>query len=147
MIRIATSNDLADILSIEKKVFKHPWSKEQLSWELNSQPAAENYVMIARGNMIGYLFSHVVDDDVQILNIAIDIPFQHKGYGEQLLSYFLDQFNTDSSIHLEVRKSNFPAINLYLKFGFHEAGTRKGYYSDGEDAIIMQRYSLIHGLV
>jgi len=147
LIRIATSNDFADILSIEKKVFKHPWSKEQLSWELNSQPAAENYVMIARGNMIGYLFSHVVDDDVQILNIAIDIPFQHKGYGEQLLSYFLDQFNTDSSIHLEVRKSNFPAINLYLKFGFHETGTRKGYYADGEDAIIMQRYSLIHGLV
>ena len=147
MIRIATSNDLADILSIEKKVFKRPWSKEQLSWELNSQPAAENYVMIARGNMIGYLFSHVVDDDVQILNIAIDIPFQHKGYGEQLLSYFLDQFNTDSSIHLEVRKSNFPAINLYLKFGFHETGSRKGYYADGEDAIIMQRYSLIHGLV
>ena len=94
MIRIATSNDFADILSIEKKVFKHPWSKEQLSWELNSQPAAENYVMIARGNMIGYLFSHVVDDDVQILNIAIDIPFQHKGYGEQFLSYFLDQSNT-----------------------------------------------------
>jgi len=147
LIRIATSNDLADILSIEKKVFKHPWSKEQLSWELNSQPVTENHVMIARGNMIGYIFSHVVDDDVQILNIAIDIPFQHKGYGEQLLSYFLDQFNTDSSIHLEVRKSNFPAINLYLKFGFHETGTRKGYYADGEDAIIMQRYSLIHGLV
>jgi len=147
LIRIATSNDLADILSIEKKVFKHPWSKEQLSWELNSQPVAENYVMIARGNMVGYLFSHVVDDDVQILNIAIDIPFQHKGYGEQLLSYFLDQFNADISIHLEVRKSNFPAINLYLKFGFHETGTRKGYYADGEDAIIMQRYSLIHGLV
>ena len=144
---MATLNDLADILSIEKKVFKHPWSKEQLSWELNSQPVTENHVMIARGNMIGYLFSHVVDDDVQILNIAIDIPFQHKGYGEQLLSYFLDQFNGDSSIHLEVRKSNFPAINLYLKFGFHETGTRKGYYSDGEDAIIMQRYSPIHGLV
>jgi len=147
LIRIATLNDLADILSIEKKVFKHPWSKEQLSWELNSQPVTENHVMIARGNMIGYIFSHVVDDDVQILNIAIDIPFQHKGYGEQLLSYFLDQFNTDISIHLEVRKSNFPAINLYLKFGFHETGTRKGYYTDGEDAIIMQRYSLIHGLV
>ena len=147
MIRIATSNDLADIFSIEKKVFKHPWSKEQLSWELNSQPAAENYVMIARGNMIGYLFSHVVDDDVQILNIVIDIPFQHKGYGEQFLSYFLDQFNADSSIYLEVRKSNFPAINLYLKFGLHETGSRKGYYADGDDAIIMQRYSLIHGLV
>ena len=147
MIRIATLNDLADILLIEKKVFKHPWSKEQLDWELNHQSVTDNHVMISRGNMIGYLFSHVVDDDVQILNIAIDIPFQHKGYGEQILSYFLDQSSTYSSIHLEVRKSNFPAINLYLKFGFHEAGARKGYYSDGEDAIIMQRYSLIHGLV
>jgi ribosomal-protein-alanine N-acetyltransferase len=147
LIRIATLNDLADILSIEKKVFKHPWSKEQLSQELSSQPVAENHVMIAKSNMIGYIFSHVVDSDAQILNIAIDIPFQHKGYGEQLLSYFLDQFNGDSSIHLEVRKSNFPAINLYLKFWFHETGTRKGYYSDGEDAIIMQRNSLIHGLV
>ena len=147
MIRIATLDDLAEILSIENKVFNNPWSKEQLDWELNSQPAAENYVMIAKGIMIGYLFSHIIDDDVQILNIAIDIPFQHEGYGEQLLSYFLDQFNIDSSIHLEVRKSNFPAINLYLKFGFHEIGTRKGYYADGEDAIIMQRYSLIHGLV
>ena len=147
MIRIATLDDLADILSIENKVFNNPWSKEQLSWELNYQSVADNHVMIARGNMIGYLFSHVIDDDVQILNIAIDIPFQHRGYGKQLLSYFLDQFNEDSSIHLEVRKSNFPAINLYLEFGFHETGTRKGYYSDGEDAIIMQRKSLIHGLV
>ena len=147
MIRIATLDDLADILSIENKVFNNPWSKEQLSWELNYQSVADNHVMIARGNMIGYLFSHVVDDNVQILNIAIDIPFQHRGYGKQLLSYFLDQFNEDSSIHLEVRKSNFPAINLYLEFGFHETGTRKGYYSDGEDAIIMQRNSLIHGLV
>ena len=128
-------------------VLLNPESKEQLSWELKSQPSAENYVMIVRDNMVGYLFSHVVDDDVQILNIAIDIPFQHRGYGKQLLSYFLDQFNEDSSIHLEVRKSNFPAINLYLKFGFHETGTRKGYYADGEDAIIMRRYSLIHGLV
>jgi ribosomal-protein-alanine N-acetyltransferase len=147
MIRIATLDDLADILSIENKVFNNPWSKEQLSMELNYQSVADNHVMIARGNMIGYLFSHVIDDDVQILNIAIDIPFQHRGYGKQLLSYFLDQFNEDSSIHLEVRKSNFPAINLYLEFGFHETGTRKGYYSDGEDAIIMQRNSLIHGLV
>ena len=147
MIRIATLDDLADILSNENKVFNNPWSKEQLIWELNHQSVADNHVMISRGNMIGYLFSHVVDDDVQILNIAIDIPFQHKGYGEQFLSYFLDQSSTYSSIYLEVRKSNFPAINLYLKFGFHETGTRKEYYADGEDAIIMQRYSLIHGLV
>ena len=62
MIRIATLDDLAEILSIENKVFNNPWSKEQLGWELNHQSVTDNHVMISRGNMIGYLFSHVVDD-------------------------------------------------------------------------------------
>ena len=147
MIRNARWDDLADILLIEKRVFNHPWSKEQISWELSSQPNAENHVMISGGNMIGYIFSYVVKNEAQILNVAIDIPFQHKGYGEALLTYFLNQFSADCSIHLEVRKSNFPAINLYLKFGFFETGFRRGYYADGEDAMIMQRYSAVYGLV
>ena len=56
----------------------------------------------------------------------------------------LDEYN---SIILEVRKSNFPAINLYLKFGFSELGIREKYYNDGEDAIIMKREFLNHGMV
>ena len=103
--------------------------------------------MLLDDNIIGYIFTHRIDKEVQILNFAIDTPYQHKGYGEEFFSYFLDQLDEDISIILEVRKSNFPAINLYLEFGFHETGTRKGYYSDDEDAIIMQRNSLIHGLV
>ena len=39
---------------------------------------------------------------------------------------------------LEVRSSNQPAINLYKKLGFTEAGTRKNFYAKPvEDAIIM----------
>ena len=41
---------------------------------------------------------------------------------------------------LEVRAGNEPAKNLYARFGFKEAGLRRGYYADnGEDAIIMWR--------
>ena len=43
---------------------------------------------------------------------------------------------------LEVRAGNVAAQALYRKFGFEEAGVRKGYYQDnGEDAIIMWRDS------
>ena len=39
---------------------------------------------------------------------------------------------------LEVRPSNSRALALYKKFGFEEAGRRKGYYEENnEDAIIM----------
>lgn len=41
------------------------------------------------------------------------------------------------SFTLEVRASN-PAVNFYKKLGLNEIAKRPKYYSDGEDAIIMQ---------
>jgi ribosomal-protein-alanine N-acetyltransferase len=44
---------------------------------------------------------------------------------------------------LEVRKSNLPAIKLYKKLGFVEAGIRKDFYTKPlEDAIIMWKTSI-----
>jgi ribosomal-protein-alanine N-acetyltransferase len=44
-----------------------------------------------------------------------------------------------AKIILEVRKSNNPAINFYLKFNFTIAGERKNYYSNPiEDAYVME---------
>ncbi len=103
--------------------------------------------MLGKDNIIGYIFTHKVDNDVQILNFAIDIAYQHQGYGEKLLYHVMGQLDEYNSIILEVRKSNFPAINLYLKFGFSELGIREKYYNDGEDAIIMKREFLNHGMV
>lgn len=103
--------------------------------------------MLLDDNIIGYIFTHTIDKEVQILNFAIDTPYQHKGHGEEFFSYFLDQLDEDISIILEVRKSNFSAINLYLKFGFSELGIREKYYSDGEDALVMKRKLLAHGVV
>ena len=40
---------------------------------------------------------------------------------------------------LEVRASNAAACRLYSKMGFEEVGIRKGYYSDGEDALLMEK--------
>ncbi len=147
MIRPATKNDLSKISLIENRVFRFPWSNDEIRWELRSQHVASNYVMLLEDNIIGYIFTHKIDKEVQILNFAIDTSYQHKGYGEEFFSYFMDQLDEDISIILEVRKSNFSAINLYLKFGFSELGIREKYYSDGEDAIVMKRKFLAHGVV
>ena len=146
MIRPATENDFSKITLIEKRVFRFPWSNNQIKWELRFQPIASNYVMLLEDNIIGYIFTHRIDNEVQILNFAIDTPYQHKGYGEEFFSYFLGQLDEDISIILEVRKSNFSAINLYLKFGFSELGIREKYYSDGEDAIVTVE-ALAQGMV
>ena len=44
-----------------------------------------------------------------------------------------------SKVVLEVRKTNNPAINFYLKFKFKIGGERKNYYSNPvEDAYVME---------
>ena len=82
-----------------------------------------------------------------ILNIAIDISFQHQGYGNQFLDQILENYLQFADVYLEVKRSNFPAINLYLNFGFEEIDIRNEYYSDGEDAVIMVKKEKTHGLV
>ena len=44
-----------------------------------------------------------------------------------------------ANVFLEVKTTNFAAINLYLNFGFEEINRKKMYYSDGQDAIVMSR--------
>ena len=43
---------------------------------------------------------------------------------------------------LEVRASNIAAIALYKTQGFETVGVRPKYYSDNEDAVLMQRAPL-----
>ena len=89
----------------------------------------------------------MVEDEAHILNIAIDVPHQHKGYGNEFLERILDKHLQYADVFLEVKRTNFPAINLYLNFGFEEIDIRKEYYSDGEDAVIMVKRVKTHGLV
>ena len=51
-----------------------------------------------------------------------------------MLEYLL--INISKDITLEVRESNYPAINLYKKFGFTKLAIRKNYYKN-EDALLM----------
>ena len=39
---------------------------------------------------------------------------------------------------LEVRIGNCGAIRLYEQLGYRQTGRRLGYYSDGEDAVLME---------
>ena len=45
-----------------------------------------------------------------------------------------------SSLTLEVNEKNIPAQNLYKKYGFNVLGTRKKYYNNTDNAIIMTLY-------
>jgi [ribosomal protein S18]-alanine N-acetyltransferase len=81
-----------------------------------------------------------VADEAEILNIAVDPSFRRRGIGSALLMAVCEQ--ASGSIFLEVAEHNAPAIALYRKLGWQEAGLRAGYYNQGTvNAVVMKKRS------
>ena len=73
------------------------------------------------------------------MSLIIDKNFQRRGIGTQLLLAVSDcaMYLNFRRLMLRVRKSNSPAIALYNNMSFITEKVRRGYYSNGEDAIVM----------
>ncbi|MFH1850981.1 MAG: GNAT family N-acetyltransferase, partial [Candidatus Neomarinimicrobiota bacterium] len=93
LIRDASPLDLAEIIAIEQRVFPHPWTAGQLAFELNRQPVALNLVAVSDSRLMGYLMAHVIADVVNLNNLAVDLPVQHRGIGQRLMRSFLERLN------------------------------------------------------
>ena len=137
--RKAVIQDVDAIWEIEQSVFSSPWSRDQLAHELVANPNAGHWVLDDGGSIIGFIMSYIVQYEVQIINIAVRLSHQYRGYGKRILSKYLSQFNKKTYLLLEVRESNLPAYQLYSHFGFDQIDIRRKYYHDGEDAIVMAK--------
>ena len=128
-----------EISLIESRIHRNPWSQEQIKESFQNK----NNLVIGVFNqdeLIGYCFILIAQTEAEILNIAIDINFQRKGLGEKLLKECIERLKSQKvkNLFLEVRQSNHAAKNLYSKMSFETIGIRKNYYSDNEDASMMQ---------
>jgi ribosomal-protein-alanine N-acetyltransferase len=84
-------------------------------------------------------------DEAHITLLAIHPNYRGLGLGKSLLwgLLYCGWQRQLKWATLEVRASNHVALSLYQKFGFKEAGRRRGYYQDnGEDALILWRGGL-----
>ncbi len=142
-IRQAKPGDEGAIYEIEKICFPDPWSLESIRYELEENERAFYVVAVHSGRVVGYAGLWWVLDEGHITNVAVRPGYRNRKIAEGLLSVLIGHTVEAGVLHhtLEVRMSNEPAINLYRKFGFEDAGVRKGYYRfGGEDALIMWRH-------
>lgn len=98
--------------------------------------------------IVGFVGVWMLPDEAHIVTIAVRESHRRLGVGEMLLqeSIELARDKSQSLITLEVRVSNTPAIELYRKYGFEEAGLRPRYYSDNrEDAYILTASGITSG--
>ncbi len=90
--------------------------------------------------LIGYAGGWIVDGDVQILKVGVDPAWRRHGIARELLSRVASDARDlgARTCSLEVRAGNEGAQAFYRALGFESLGARPRYYSDGEDALIMQ---------
>ena len=137
-IRVVAETDLDAILQIEKECYPLPWSFQQFVEELEN-PVATLLVGEIENRIVGYICYWLVVGEMEILNLATAAEFRRKGIAAELMTQAFNRCPVDklSSAWLEVRAANQSAIALYRRSGFNQSGVRKGYYRDGEDAIVM----------
>jgi len=142
-IRRLTYADLPQVVAIERRAFPTPWSLAMFVLEL-SKPSGiclAAWTPTRPARLRGYLICSRYDTVWHVMNVAVDPDERRQGVATALLSELLSRVDDpDGRYTLEVRRSNHGAIELYERFGFRAAGTRRRYYQDnGEDALIMWR--------
>ncbi len=132
-------DDLPEVLAIETKSFKTPWSDALFRNEIFKSIAVSRVAKID-GRVVGYLCSNLIIDEGHILNLAVHPDYRRLAIASQMIEEMLDfmRENACRTVFLEVRFSNEEALRMYEKFGFSVIGTRKDYYvSPVEDAVVM----------
>jgi len=141
---IRRADELEPVLVIEQRSFRWPWGRLSFEGEL-SCPNACNYIVKSGTNGTGgqvtaYAFFRRAADELHLLKIAVSPAWRRHGIASRLLKrcFELSAKQGATSVHLEVRPSNTPAIELYLNLGFEVIGRRHKYYAETkEDAVLM----------
>jgi ribosomal-protein-alanine N-acetyltransferase len=140
-IRPATADDLGPILAIEARVHVAPWTRENFEkeWE---KPYSTTWVLTDDDTdtlVFGYATFWMMDDSVEILNIAVTNEHRGLGFAKLMLQHIIREGvkREGKRLILDVRKSNLPAVGLYQRAGFAITQYRKAFYTNGEDAYHM----------
>jgi len=138
-IRTMNVKDVESVHEIESLCFPTPWSEDAFRQEMDNLMALYLVAEVG-GRIAGYAGLWQILDEGHITNVGVHPGYQGMGIGEKLMKELIAEAKRRelSSMTLEVRVSNIPAINLYKKLHFREEGIRKGYYTDTkEDGLIM----------
>ena len=136
MIREANIKDIAAINQLGgllKKNFSNLYDFNKILDEDHSKV----YVVEVDTEIIGFLHTTILYENIDIENIVINPKYQKNGYATLLMDYMLSEVDENIEfITLEVRVDNNAALTLYENFGFEIINKRVGYY-EGKDAYLM----------
>ena len=140
-IRRMMLSDLDEVCIIEADAYGEVhWTRDNFVSELDNTVGDYNVLYKDENEILGYLGSWMIIDEMHITTIATAKNHTRKGVAEALLiaQIFKALEHNIKALTLEVRVSNIKAQGLYEKYLFKRQGIRKRYYEDTlESALIM----------
>ncbi|MDE6874471.1 MAG: ribosomal protein S18-alanine N-acetyltransferase [Lachnospiraceae bacterium] len=138
-IRRMQERDLDQVAALEQEIFSEPWSRQGFA---DSYQKKENCYLVVEedGQVLAYCGLWSVLDEADICNVAVRKEARRRGVAEAMLKMLILEGKKlgVAAFTLEVRIGNTPAVALYRKLGFRDAGVRPGFYTKpDEDALIM----------
>jgi ribosomal-protein-alanine N-acetyltransferase len=145
VFRPMSEEDLPAVLAIERDLFPDPWPRWMFLEDIRGGEHGADRALAIVGEEAGEIACYGivwrVGPEFHIANMAVRRRRQGAGVGKRLLDYVLEEGERwrCAVATLEVRPSNDRALRLYRSRAFREVAVRRGYYRNGEDALVMLR--------
>ncbi|MBY9002571.1 MAG: GNAT family N-acetyltransferase [Candidatus Lokiarchaeota archaeon] len=149
LIRRCTLEDLEGVIEINEKELPEDYPYFFYKSILDNFNESFLIAVDINGNVVGYIMWRVEKvpaiDSLKIINkghlvsIAVIKGFRRLGISKALLTKSMEEIKKRviDEFVLEVRVSNYAAINLYKKYNFSSQSIKYKYYRDGENAYFM----------
>lgn len=128
---------LEHCLALDQASLQGLWTRHQWQDEL-AEPRRPGVGLWQGETLVAMASGWLVVDELHITLVAVDPDRRRQGLGRQVLQALLNHARRQGAAHatLEVASGNAAAVALYRGLGFQDAGLRRGYYRNGDDALI-----------
>lgn len=144
VIRAAAVDELDALAAMHREAFDEAWSAAAIG-ELLAMPGAVGLVIAGDAAPEGFVLLRVGGGEAEILTLAVRARCRRRGHGHALVVAAMEHcvLSGAQTMFLEVAVDNRPALGLYHRLGFEDAGRRRAYYSRGPglsaDALVLKK--------
>jgi ribosomal-protein-alanine N-acetyltransferase len=144
----ARPDDAAALAALHASAFRHGWSEAEFERLLADRNLLCHLARASGGTgpVVGFVIARMVEDEAEILMVAVAPGEQGRGLARRLLARHLGRLAARAvrRVFLEVDEGNGRALKLYARAGFERVGRRPGYYAaqEGNAAALLLRRDL-----
>jgi [ribosomal protein S18]-alanine N-acetyltransferase len=125
----AGPRDAPAIAALHGASFRRGWSEQEVEGLLLDRHVIAHRAL-AGNRLTGFIMSRLVEDEAEILSVAVAGRRRGRGLARRLLDLHLRRLAglAGRTVFLEVDEYNVPALRLYQRAGFREISRRPNYY-------------------